>query len=94
MEDIRLNQQERGQLMEFLKAVTDERVKSDRAPFDHQSLCIPVGYAEVTPRVVTPDTSTGSTAVGRLVGARRRRRSDRKSSTPADVRRTVAGRGT
>jgi hypothetical protein len=41
----------------FLKALTDDRVRFERAPFDHPALCVPVGYAEVTPGVVRPDTS-------------------------------------
>jgi len=43
--NIRLNAQERSQIIEFLRALTDERVRFDRAPFDHPSLCVPVGYA-------------------------------------------------
>ena len=35
---------ERGQIVEFLRALTDDRVKYERAPFDHPSLCVPVGY--------------------------------------------------
>jgi len=27
-----------------LKALTDDRVRYERAPFDHPSLCVPVGY--------------------------------------------------
>lgn len=42
--NIRLTQQERAQIVEFLKALTDERVRYERAPFDHPSLCVPVGY--------------------------------------------------
>ncbi|MEO5741526.1 MAG: cytochrome c peroxidase [Vicinamibacterales bacterium] len=42
---IRLNQQERAQIVDFLKALTDDRVRFERAPFDHPSLCVPVGYA-------------------------------------------------
>ena len=42
--NIRLNAQERAQIVEFLKALTDDRVKFERAPFDHPSLCVPVGY--------------------------------------------------
>lgn len=42
--NIRLNQNERAQIVEFLKALTDDRVKYERAPFDHPSLCVPVGY--------------------------------------------------
>ena len=42
--NVRLNPQERAQIVEFLKALTDDRVKFERAPFDHPSLCVPVGY--------------------------------------------------
>ena len=59
--NIRLSQQERGQIVEFLKALTDDRVRFERAPFDHPSLCVPVGYAERTPGVLTPDTSAEGT---------------------------------
>jgi cytochrome c peroxidase len=57
MNNIRLDQQERAQLVEFLKALTDDRVRFERAPFDHPSLCVPVGYAENPPGVLTPDRS-------------------------------------
>jgi hypothetical protein len=56
-----LNQQERAQIVEFLEALTDDRVRYERAPFDHPSICVPVGYAEITPGALTPDTSSGST---------------------------------
>jgi cytochrome c peroxidase len=42
--NINLNQQDRARLVDFLKALTDDRVKFERAPFDHPSLCVPVGY--------------------------------------------------
>jgi cytochrome c peroxidase len=42
--NIRLNQNERAQIVEFLKALTDDRVRFERAPFDHPSLCVPAGY--------------------------------------------------
>ena len=57
MGNIRLNPQERTQIVEFLKALTDDRVRFERAPFDHPSLCVPVGYAENPVGVLTPDTS-------------------------------------
>jgi cytochrome c peroxidase len=60
--NIGLNPQERAQIIEFLKALTDDRVRFERAPFDHPALCVPVGYAENPPGVLTPDPSTGSTA--------------------------------
>jgi len=42
--NINLNQQDRARIVDFLKALTDDRVKFERAPFDHPSLCVPVGY--------------------------------------------------
>ncbi|MEP7309474.1 MAG: cytochrome c peroxidase [Acidobacteriota bacterium] len=62
MGNIRLNQQERGQIVEFLKALTDDRVRFERAPFDHPSLCVPVGYAENPPAVLRPDPSSGGSS--------------------------------
>jgi cytochrome c peroxidase len=59
--NIRLNQQERTQLVEFLKALTDDRVRFERAPFDHPSLCVPVGYAESANGTLTRD-ETGTAA--------------------------------
>ena len=64
--NIRLNQQERAQIVEFLKALTDDRVRYERAHFDHPSLCVPVGYAENPRGVPTPDPSAGGTAAADL----------------------------
>jgi cytochrome c peroxidase len=61
MGNIRLNQQDRVAIVEFLKALTDDRVRFERAPFDHPSLCVAVGYAENPPGVLTPDTSAEGT---------------------------------
>jgi hypothetical protein len=58
---IRLNQQERAQIVECLKPLTDDRVRFERAPFDHPSICVPVGYAERPPGVLTPDPSPDGT---------------------------------
>lgn len=55
--NIQLGQQDRAQLLEFLKALSDDRVRFERAPFDHPALCVAVGYDEVTPGVLTPETS-------------------------------------
>jgi cytochrome c peroxidase len=46
--NIRLNQNNRNAIVAFLRALTDERVRFQRAPFDHPSLCIPVGH-EIDP---------------------------------------------
>jgi len=62
MGNIRLNQQERAQIVEFLKSLTEDRVRYERAPFDHPSLCVPVGYTENPAGVLRPDPSAGGTA--------------------------------
>lgn len=42
-------------LAAFMKALTDDRVKFERAPFDHPAICIPNGYPETAPGVLLPD---------------------------------------
>ncbi len=42
-------------LAAFLKALTDDRVKYERAPFDHPALCVPTGHPEAAPGVLIPD---------------------------------------
>lgn len=42
---INMSAQDRAALLAFMKSLTDERVKFERAPFDHPGLCIPVGHA-------------------------------------------------
>lgn len=49
---INLNANERTQVAAFLRALTDDRVKYERAPFDHPSLCIPNGFEEDSPGVL------------------------------------------
>lgn len=58
--NINLSQQDRTQILAFLTALTDDRVRFERAPFDHPSICVPVGYSERTPGVLTPDPSPGN----------------------------------
>jgi cytochrome c peroxidase len=61
---------ERGDLVTFLRSLSDERVRFERAPFDHPELCVPIGYAD-SPHAdpVFPfsavDTWAGVPAVGR-----------------------------
>lgn len=54
---IRLNQAEKTSIIAFLKALTDDRVKYQRAPFDHPSLCVPHGSEEASPGVLKLDTA-------------------------------------
>ncbi|PIG93220.1 cytochrome C peroxidase [Gloeocapsopsis sp. IPPAS B-1203] len=44
IENLNLSEQDKNDLVEFLKALTDERVRSDKAPFDHPQLLIPNGH--------------------------------------------------
>jgi hypothetical protein len=44
MEPLGLTDTEETQLVAFLVALTDERVRSERAPFDHPALCVPNGH--------------------------------------------------
>jgi uncharacterized protein (TIGR03437 family) len=41
----------------FLKALSDDRVRYEQAPFDHPSLCISAGATEVSAGVLAADTS-------------------------------------
>jgi len=44
----------RAELVEFLKSLTDERVRNERAPFDHPQLLIPSGDAADTMITLAP----------------------------------------
>lgn len=54
---IRINPQDRVAIVAFLKALTDDRVRFQRAPFDHPALCVPTGHAEAAPGILAADTS-------------------------------------
>jgi cytochrome c peroxidase len=41
---INLNQADRIEILAFLKALSDDRVRFQRAPFDHPSICVPNGH--------------------------------------------------
>ena len=50
--DLRLSPQRREDLLNFLKSLTDDRVRYEKAPFDHPELPVPHGHAassEVNP---------------------------------------------
>jgi len=54
---IRLSPQEQAALVAFVKALTDERVRFQRAPFDHPSLCVPAGHPETATGALIVDSS-------------------------------------
>ncbi len=39
-----LNTAQRAEIVAFLKSLSDDRVRYERAPFDHPELCVPIGY--------------------------------------------------
>lgn len=51
-----LSAQTKADLVEFLRSLTDERVRWERAPFDHPSLPLPVGHATASGALVESTT--------------------------------------
>jgi hypothetical protein len=60
---------DRAALVAFLKSLSDDRVRFERAPFDHPELCVPVGQMDTVGDERFPlsaaDRLTGIPAVGR-----------------------------
>jgi cytochrome c peroxidase len=61
---------DRASIVTFLKALTDDRVRFERAPFDHPEICVPAGYADAPPAdpqfpSSAVDTWAGIPAIGR-----------------------------
>jgi cytochrome c peroxidase len=46
---LNLSQTDRDNLVAFLKSLSDDRVRYERAPFDHPELCVPAGQQEAVP---------------------------------------------
>ncbi len=61
--NIRLNQGERTAIVAFLKALSDDRVRFQRAPFDHPSICVPDGHVEISGQLETDPAQSGSVAL-------------------------------
>ncbi len=75
IQNLGLSDQQQTDLVEFMKALTDERVRDRKAPFDHPELFIPNGHPG-NQNSVTPDANGKATdqllripAVGRNGGA-------------------------
>ena len=64
-----LSETEKVNLVQFLLSLTDERVRMERAPFDHPSLCLPNGHTAGPPTggnsINAPDETLCLPAVGR-----------------------------
>jgi uncharacterized protein (TIGR03437 family) len=55
--NINLSAADRTALVAFLKALSDDRVRYEKAPFDHPSICISVGAASLPSGALQADTS-------------------------------------
>ncbi|MFC5512872.1 cytochrome-c peroxidase [Massilia jejuensis] len=62
---LNLSEQEKESLVAFLVSLTDERVRYERAPFDHPSLCLPHGHPGDT-KVVTNSGNGNATDINPL----------------------------
>lgn len=64
-----LSETEKVNLVSFLLSLTDERVRKERAPFDHPSLCLPNGHLTsqqtLASAINAPDETLCLPAVGR-----------------------------
>ncbi len=54
---INLSGADRTALVAFLKALSDDRVRFEQAPFDHPALCVSNGANEVAPGILAADTT-------------------------------------
>ena len=54
---INLSATDQTALVAFLRALSDDRVRYERAPFDHPSLCVSAGANELSPGILAADTS-------------------------------------
>ncbi len=62
--NIRLSQAEQTAIVAFLKALSDDRVRFQRAPFDHPSLCVPNGHVDLSlSQLETDPAQSGSVAL-------------------------------
>ena len=59
--NIRLNQGDRTAIVAFLKALSDDRVRFQRAPFDHPSICVPNGHVEQSAGQLETDPAQSGT---------------------------------
>jgi len=55
---INLGAGDRTSIVAFLKSLTDDRVRFERAPFDHPELCVPVGHVPSASGTLQPEGST------------------------------------
>jgi hypothetical protein len=65
---LNLNAANRAALVAFMKSLSDDRVRYERAPFDHPELCVPVGHVEAAPNILAVDSRFPLSAADRWAG--------------------------
>jgi cytochrome c peroxidase len=63
IQPLNLEEEEKQNLVSFLLALTDNRVRMEKAPFDHPSLCIPNGHVDEALSTTQSGTTTNATDV-------------------------------
>jgi hypothetical protein len=56
---LHLSERDKDDLVAFLLSLTDQRVKNEKAPFDHPQLCIPNGQEGTTTSVTNDPANPG-----------------------------------
>lgn len=67
MAPLGLSQEEIADIVAFLRALTDDRVRMSRAPFDHPSLPLPVGFergSKTEKEIILPAVGAGGVITG------------------------------
>lgn len=62
-----LSEGDKSDLVEFLLALTDDRVKYRKAPFDHPGICVPNGHAGTNGKISQVSTSNSAEAADALL---------------------------
>jgi cytochrome c peroxidase len=65
--NIRVGGNDRVEIVAFLKALTDDRVRFQKAPFDHPSLCVPNGHVEQDGQLQADPLQSGVVALDKWV---------------------------
>jgi cytochrome c peroxidase len=70
VESFRLSNSDKAALVAFMRALTDDRVRYERAPFDHPELCAPSGHVEQAANADFPGSAVDNWTLVPAVGAR------------------------
>ena len=73
LQNLQFSEQNRRDLVEFLKTLTDDRVRYEKAPFDHPEIWVPNGsesnQAAITPNALSPNLAKDAFLLIPAIGA-------------------------